>query len=42
MLGLRKMATEEKAATFDASSVGAIPASVNWVTAGNYVNAIQD
>jgi hypothetical protein len=42
MLGLRKLETKEKAATFYASSVGAIPASVNWVTAGNYVNAIQD
>lgn len=42
ILGLIKLAPKEKAATFDASSVGAIPASINWVTAGNYVNPIQD
>ena len=42
ILGLRKLSPKETATTFDASSVVGIPASVNWVTAGNYVNPIQD
>jgi C1A family cysteine protease len=42
ILGLIKTASEETTTTFDASIVGTIPDSVNWVTAGNYVSPIQD
>lgn len=47
MLGLKNMARPERnpeAKTFVAApeSLSALPASVDWVTAGNYVNPVKD
>jgi len=42
LLGLANVQKERVVAEPVAASIEAIPTSWNWVTAGNYVNPVQD